>query len=82
MRTAAHNMVRHLAAGMAMITCREPLLLAISTNLKTAFTGLLRVGKHLFFAHCSQCWALSCKLCSIPSPSLCPTPSPAQRSRK
>ena len=47
MRTAAHNMVRHLAAGMAMITCREPLLLAISTNLKTAFTGLLRVSGHL-----------------------------------
>ena len=45
MRTAAHNMVRHLAAGMAMITCREPLLLAISTNLKSAFTGFLRVSQ-------------------------------------
>ena len=44
-RGAAHSMVRHLTAGMAMITCREPLLMAISSNLKASFTSLLRVGK-------------------------------------
>lgn len=43
MHAAAMHMVRHLTAGMAMITCREPLLLAISTNLKTAFKAMLRV---------------------------------------
>lgn len=35
MRIAAHHMMRNLTAGMAMITCREPLLMSISTNLKT-----------------------------------------------
>ena len=49
-RVAAHSMVRHLTAGMAMITCREPLLMAISSNLKAAFNSLLRVSgfKSLF----------------------------------
>lgn len=37
MRAAAHHMVRNLTAGMAMITCRDQLLLSISSNLKTAF---------------------------------------------
>ncbi|XP_070574645.1 LOW QUALITY PROTEIN: CCR4-NOT transcription complex subunit 1-like [Ptychodera flava] len=34
MRAAAHHMVRNLTAGMAMITCREPLLVSISSNFK------------------------------------------------
>lgn len=36
MRIAAHCMVRNLAAGMAMITCRDQLLTAINTRLKQA----------------------------------------------
>ena len=43
MHTAAVHMVRHLTAGMAMITCREPLLLSIGSNLKSAFSSVLRV---------------------------------------
>ena len=47
MHLAAHHMVRHLAAGMAMITCREALLVSISGNLKAAFLASMasvRVG--------------------------------------
>lgn len=41
MRAAAHHMMRYLTAGMAMITSRDHIFLAISGNLKTAFlTGL------------------------------------------
>ncbi|XP_055707339.1 CCR4-NOT transcription complex subunit 1 isoform X2 [Phlebotomus papatasi] len=39
MRTAAHYMIRNLSAGMAMITCREQLLLTITTNIKSAFNA-------------------------------------------
>ncbi|GAB0100187.1 CCR4-NOT transcription complex subunit 1 [Sergentomyia squamirostris] len=39
MRTAAHYMIRNLSAGMAMITCREQLLLTITTNIKNAFNA-------------------------------------------
>ncbi|CAN9499475.1 unnamed protein product [Ophioblennius macclurei] len=42
MRVAAHHMMRNLTAGMAMITCREPLLVSISTNLKNSFNAALR----------------------------------------
>lgn len=45
MRVAAHHMMRNLTAGMAMITCREPLLMSIATNLKNSFAAALRVGK-------------------------------------
>lgn len=41
MRLAAHNMVRNLTAGLAMITCRDHMLTSISANLKTAFTNAL-----------------------------------------
>lgn len=41
MRTSAHHMVRNLAAGMAMITCRDQLLSSINTNLKTAFLNAM-----------------------------------------
>uniref|UniRef100_A0A8C7R6E2 CCR4-NOT transcription complex subunit 1 n=1 Tax=Oncorhynchus mykiss TaxID=8022 RepID=A0A8C7R6E2_ONCMY len=42
MRVAAHHMMRNLTAGMAMITCREPLLMSIATNLKNSFAAALR----------------------------------------
>lgn len=42
MRVAAHHMMRNLTAGMAMITCREPLLMSIATNLKNNFAAALR----------------------------------------
>ncbi|KAJ8336619.1 hypothetical protein SKAU_G00378390 [Synaphobranchus kaupii] len=42
MRVAAHHMMRNLTAGMAMITCREPLLMSIATNLKSSFAAALR----------------------------------------
>lgn len=46
MRVAAHHMMRNLTAGMAMITCREPLLMSIATNLKNSFAAALRVGNN------------------------------------
>uniref|UniRef100_A0A8C9VPM2 CCR4-NOT transcription complex subunit 1 n=1 Tax=Scleropages formosus TaxID=113540 RepID=A0A8C9VPM2_SCLFO len=42
MRVAAHHMMRNLTAGMAMITCREPLLVSIANNLKNSFAAALR----------------------------------------
>lgn len=42
MRIAAHHMMRYLTAGMAMITSRDHIFLAISGNLKTAFLAGLR----------------------------------------
>nr|XP_057931505.1 CCR4-NOT transcription complex subunit 1 isoform X7 [Doryrhamphus excisus] len=42
MRVAAHHMMRNLTAGMAMITCREPLLVSIAANLKNSFAAALR----------------------------------------
>lgn len=47
MRVAAHHMMRNLTAGMAMITCREPLINNITANLKNTFAAALRV--RLFF---------------------------------
>ena len=44
MRIAAHHIVRNLTAGMAMITSREPLLLAISANLKASMSNVMRVS--------------------------------------
>ncbi|XP_069757056.1 CCR4-NOT transcription complex subunit 1 isoform X3 [Narcine bancroftii] len=44
MRVAAHHMMRNLTAGMAMITCREPLLMSIATNLKNNFATALRAA--------------------------------------
>ena len=37
MRTAAYHMVKHMAAGMALITCRDPLLITISKHLRNVF---------------------------------------------
>merc|ERR1719266_1741022 len=42
MRVAAHHMVRNLTAGMAMITCRDHLLLSIKNNLKNIMVTLGR----------------------------------------
>lgn len=44
MRAAAHHMVRFMTAGMALITCREPLLISISNNLRSNFLAALRVS--------------------------------------
>ena len=41
MRQAARHMVRHLTAGMAMITCRDQILTSISTNLKQNFISAM-----------------------------------------
>ncbi|KAL4601485.1 CCR4-NOT transcription complex subunit 1-like, partial [Arapaima gigas] len=42
MRVAAHHMMRNLTAGMAMITCKEPLLVSIANNLKSSFVAAFR----------------------------------------
>jgi CCR4-NOT transcription complex subunit 1 len=44
MRVAAHHMVRNLTAGMAMITCRDHLLLSIKNNLKNI---MMTLGRNL-----------------------------------
>ncbi|XP_071824170.1 CCR4-NOT transcription complex subunit 1-like isoform X2 [Apostichopus japonicus] len=44
MRQAAHHMVRNLTAGMAMITCREPLIPSISNNFKTSCLSAINGG--------------------------------------
>ena len=44
MRGAAHNFVRFMTAGMALITCHEPVLISIVNNLKTMLAGALRVS--------------------------------------
>lgn len=41
MRAAAHHMMRYLTAGMAMITSRDHIFVAITNNLKSAFTAQL-----------------------------------------
>lgn len=41
MRQAAHYMARNLAAGMAMITCKDQLVSAIQSNVKTVFMTIL-----------------------------------------
>lgn len=43
MRMGAHHMVRNMTAGMALITCREPLFALIAQNLKNAFVTAIRV---------------------------------------
>ena len=44
MRAAAHHMVRSMTAGLALYTCREPLYITITTNLKNAFMQTVRVS--------------------------------------
>jgi len=47
MRAAAHHMVRFMTAGMALITCREPLLVSITNTLRSSLQTAFRV-----------CWSL------------------------
>jgi len=42
MRLGAHHMMRYLTAGMAMITSRDHIFIAISGNLKNTFTEAIR----------------------------------------
>ena len=42
MREAAHHMVRNLTAGMAMITCRDHILISIKNNLKNLMQTIAR----------------------------------------
>ena len=54
MRAAAYSMVRFMTAGMALITCREPLNISINNNLRSTLMAALRVScrkKHM----CNQC---------------------------
>ncbi|XP_063970716.1 CCR4-NOT transcription complex subunit 1-like isoform X2 [Lytechinus pictus] len=44
MRLAAHHMVRNLTAGMAMITCHEPLIFSIINNFKLSCIAALKGG--------------------------------------
>ena len=39
LRNAAHTMVKSLSGSLAMVTCREPLRLSITTNIKTLVRG-------------------------------------------
>lgn len=41
MRIGAHHMMRYLTAGMAMITSRDHIFIAISSNLKSTFVTAL-----------------------------------------
>ena len=67
MHTAAVHMVRHLTAGMAMITCREPLLLSISNNLKSAFNSVLRVRdlNEVCHSSCIYSFMCCCVICDL-----------------
>jgi CCR4-NOT transcription complex subunit 1 len=49
MRKAAHLMVQNLAGSLAMVTCKEPLRLALATNLRNIFmaNGLAEVSERL-----------------------------------
>ncbi|XP_013418035.1 CCR4-NOT transcription complex subunit 1 [Lingula anatina] len=42
LRSAAHHMVRSMTAAMALITCREPLLITIGTQIKNTFLSILK----------------------------------------
>ncbi|CAB3987607.1 CCR4-NOT transcription complex subunit 1 isoform X5 [Paramuricea clavata] len=42
MRAAAYSMVRFMTAGMALITCREPLNISINNNLRSTLMAALR----------------------------------------
>lgn len=42
MKHGAHHMMRYLTAGMAMITSRDHIFVAVSGNLKASFTAALR----------------------------------------
>ncbi|KAK9455889.1 Not1-domain-containing protein, partial [Dipodascopsis uninucleata] len=39
MRRAAHNMIHYLASSLAMVTCREPLKLSMTSNIRSLLTS-------------------------------------------
>lgn len=43
-RTAAHHMARNITAGMAMITCKEPLQQSLNNHIKSNLMATLRVN--------------------------------------
>ena len=47
---AAHYLTRNLTAGMAMITCKDPLFVSITQALKTAFSAKPNISKDLIEA--------------------------------
>ena len=47
MRAAAHHMVRFMTAGMALITCREPLLVSITNTLRSSLQTAFRVSANV-----------------------------------
>lgn len=48
MRKAAHLMVQNLASNLAMVTCKEPLRISMTSNLRTIFVanGFTDVSNH------------------------------------
>ena len=42
LRMASHHMMRFMTAGMALITCKEPLIISIANNFKTACLNMIR----------------------------------------
>ncbi|XP_054165262.1 CCR4-NOT transcription complex subunit 1-like [Oppia nitens] len=50
MCVAAHYLTRNLTAGMAMITCKDPLFMSIKTALTNAFVNRCQVSKELIEA--------------------------------
>lgn len=43
-RTAAHHMARNITAGMAMITCKDPLQQTLNSHIKSNLLATLRVS--------------------------------------
>jgi CCR4-NOT transcription complex subunit 1 len=48
MRKAAHLMVQNLASNLAMVTCKEPLRISMTSNLRSIFVanGFTDVSNH------------------------------------
>ncbi|XP_050527108.1 CCR4-NOT transcription complex subunit 1-like isoform X2 [Daktulosphaira vitifoliae] len=59
LRKAAHCMVRNLTSGLAMITCREQITQALTTNLKQHFLSILisptQAQKEMIDQACTIC---------------------------
>lgn len=50
MRNAAQLMVQNLAGSLAMVTCKEPLRVAIANNLRSVFTAQIGESPNIEFA--------------------------------
>lgn len=60
MRSASHCMMRNITCGLALITAREPILIQIAANLKTAFVNSVRNANQQqkeMIEVCAQCVA-------------------------